>query len=163
MRKYNVPIKSGPHNNQILLTSCNPVGVKFCSLPLICTRMWFIFGLLISDNTIKTLNASQETGSHSLTHIHLNRPHCLNLRLRPFGGLFYICPVFIHLLQTDINPHPTPPATPPAPPTPPKGSGIFRACFQSWNGKVRAKPVSRAAALSSFTTPWLFLSFLLCF
>lgn len=56
------------------------------------------------------------------------------------SGSFYICPIFVHLLQTDMNPphH--------------WGSGILRPCFQSWNGKLRAKPGSQ---LLHFHVLWL--------
>lgn len=58
-------------------------------------------------------------------------PPSLNLRSRPFG-VFYISPIFVHLLQMVINP-----------PPPLQGSGIFMPCFQSWNEELRAKTGSQ--------------------
>lgn len=62
----------------------------------------------------------------SLPHLHL----LALIYDLDISACFYICPIFISLLQTDIKRRPRRTY----------GPGILRSCFQSWNGRHRAKP-----------------------
>lgn len=63
------------------------------------------------------------------------------------SGSFYICPIFIHLLQTDINSQPH---------HPPLGLWYFKALFSKLEWRTQGQAREPAPALSCFTTAGYF-------